>query len=168
MKLKKTLCVIISLLIFLGLLGGCGSSDGSEEAATFSVGYAQIDITPSGSVSLTGFGDHDERFSTRVTEPLYATAIAVKDAAGDTVVIIAYDLISSYEEWATPTRNAIAEATGLPVDNIMTHCSHTHSGPDIKRMPAYQTEVLNKSVEVATAAIADMSPATMSGTYTRV
>ena len=97
MKLKKTLCIILSLVVFLGLLGGCASGEGGEENATFSVGYGQTDITPSGSVSLTGFGDSDERFSTRVTEPLYATAIAVKDSSGDIVIIIAYDLISSGE-----------------------------------------------------------------------
>lgn len=170
MKLNKVLCLILSLMIVLGLLNGCGSSGEGEEAsvAAFSVGYAQADITPSGNVSLVGFGDQDERFSNHATEPLYATCIAVKDAAGDTVIIIAFDLLGSYEEWATPAREAIAEKTGVPFDNVMIHSSHTHSGPDIKRMPTYQADVINKSVEIAAAAIADLAPATMSGTFTRV
>lgn len=117
MKLNKVLCLILSLMIVLGLLNGCGSSGEGEKdsVAAFSIGYAQADITPSGNVSLVGFGDQDERFSNHTTEPLYATCIAVKDAAGDTVIIIAYDLLGSYEEWATPARVAIAEKMAFPL-----------------------------------------------------
>lgn len=169
--MKKFLCLILGAMLICGLLAGCsGDSEGASGAdpSAFSVGYGQMEITPAGSVSLTGFGDSDERFSVRVTEPLYATCIAVKDAAGDTVLIVAYDLINCAEVWSVPTRQAVSEATGVPYDHVMLHSSHTHSGPDIAKMPAYQIEVKEKTVEAAKAAMADLAPATMSGAYTRV
>jgi len=170
--MKKILCLVLTIFFLLGILSGCNSSSTEETAesspSAFSVGYAQADITPSGSVSLTGFGDADERFSVRVTEPLYATCIAVSDAAGDTVIIVAYDLINCAEVWSIPVREAISKKTGVPYDNVMLHASHTHSGPDIAKMPTYQADVQNKTVDAAVAALADLSPATMSGTYTRV
>lgn len=169
--MKRLLSLVFSAVVILGLLSGCGGKEdkvGSNEAAAFSVGYGQVDITPAGNVALTGFGDADERLSTRVTEPLYATCIAVKDAAGDTVLIVAYDLINCAEAWSIPTRQAVSEATGVPYDHVMLHSSHTHSGPDIAKMPPYQNEVKAKTVEAAQAAMADLAPATMSGSYTRV
>ena len=171
MKKKKILSIVLTVFLLLGILNGCGDSNadaGGEQAAAFSVGYAQRDITPSGSVSLTGFGDADERFSVRVTEPLYATCIAVKDAAGDTVIIVAYDLINCAEVWSIPVREAVAEATGVAYDNVMLHSSHTHSGPNIAKMPPYQAQVQALTVEAAVEAMADLTPATMSGTFTRV
>ena len=169
--MKRLLSLVFSAVVILGLLSGCGGKEdkvGGNEAAAFSVGYGQVDITPAGNVALTGFGDADERLSTRVTEPLYATCIAVKDAAGDTVLIVAYDLINCAEAWSIPTRQAVSEATGVPYDHVMLHSSHTHSGPDIAKMPPYQNEVKAKTVEAAQAAMADLAPATMSGSYTRV
>lgn len=170
--MKKGLCVFLALCSLFVILGGCskGSPDasGNNSTAAFSVGYAQANISPSTSVSLTGFGDADERYSNHVTEPLYATCIAVRDAAGDTVIIVAYDLINCAEVWSIPVRKAIAEATGIPYDNIMLHSSHTHSGPDIAKMPTYQTTVKNETVTAAVAALADLAPATMSGGFVRV
>lgn len=172
MKTKRVLSLILSMLMLLGLLAGCGESgnseSGSDSAASFSIGYGQVDISPSGSVPLTGFGDTDERSSTHVSERLYATAIAMRDAEGDTVVVVAYDLINAKENWSTPLREELAKQTGLPMSNIMLHCSHTHSGPAIATMPTYQAEVKIKTIEAVKAAIADISPATVSGNYTRV
>lgn len=175
MKTKRVLSLILSMLMLLGLLAGCGSNSQSEgsgdsnsDSASFSIGYGQVDISPTGSVSLTGFGDAAERYSTHVTERLYATVIAMRDAEGDTVVVVSYDLINPKENWSTPLREELAKQTGLPMSNIMLHCSHTHSGPDIANMPAYQIEVRTKTIEAVKAAIEDIAPATVSGNYTRV
>lgn len=172
MNTKRVLSMILSVLLLLSLLAGCNSSKGGAKdetpAAGFSIGYGQEDISPTGSVSLTGFGDAAERYSTHVTEKLYATAIAMQDAEGDTVVVVAYDLINCAENWSTPLRQELSKQTGLPVTNIMLHTSHTHSAPDIAKMPAYQMEVREKTITAVKAAIADISPATVSGNYTRV
>lgn len=169
--MKKALSLILCIILSMSLFVACESptDDTAVEAnGQFSVGYGVADISPKESVMLGGFGDHEERYSNKVTEPLAVTCIAVTGEDGETVLVMAYDLSNSYDVWTKPTREAVSEATGVPFDHIMITCSHTHSGPYIKAYPIYQEEVKNQSIAAATQAMADRAPATISGSYTRV
>lgn len=127
-----------------------------------SVGFGRVDITPSYSVPLAGYGNTQNRMSTGVKERIYATCVAITEENGQTLLLIAHDLVSS--DWGDETRTAISTVTGVPTENIMLSASHTHAAPDIRStldviQQNYKTDYLNWLVEAAEAAMADRSPA---------
>lgn len=170
--MKRILSLLLCLVLSIGLFVGCGDSGdsegGSDTAASFSVGYGSGDISPTESMMLWGFGDHEERYSTRVSEALLTTCIAITDEAGETVIILANDLLNSVKTWVEPIRKVISEETGVPFDHIMFHSSHTHSAPYINNYPVYQEQVKQQALAAAKQAMADRAPATMLGSYTRI
>ena len=171
--MKKMISSFLCLLLLAGLIAGCGEQDGTASNAaavdTFSVGYARVDISPTASVPMGGFGDG--RMSTMVTEPLYANCIAISDK-DTTVLVFTLDLTRSYSQAIPDIRSYISEQTGIPVSNIMTTASHTHSGPDLsmKTTPAiadYITALREQMLEAANAALEDRKPAALEATSIR-
>ena len=127
------------------------------------VGFGRVDITPSYSVPLAGYGQTYKRMSTGVAERIYATAVAITEESGNTLLLISQDLIDS--SWGTAAREAIEKATGVPAENIMVAGTHTHAAPDTRStldviQVDYKADYLNWIVEVSKAALADRSYAT--------
>lgn len=174
--IKRILCALLLALVMLGLCA-CGKSSAGEDApaavdGVFSVGYAQVDITPTGSVPMSGLGDDAERLSTSVMDHLYATCVAVRDAEGNTVIMFFLDLLNTYDEITKEVRQLVSEATGVPYSNVMMSASHTHSAvshytiqnPDLLKHKAEYKELC---VQAAKDAIADLKPAQMHGAFSR-
>jgi len=91
-------------------------------------GFGRTDITPRVGVELSGFGPYLNRHSIAVRDRLWARAMAVREG-GTTLVLAACDLIGISSEITRRVRMLVRQATGLPDDAIMVHCTHTHSGP---------------------------------------
>ena len=95
---------IISIFLCMVLLAGCssGASAGTTEGTqpqkerTLQVGYARADITPTESIPLSGFQNYQTRLSDGVTERLYATCIAFRDAESNIVLMFTLDLGQCY------------------------------------------------------------------------
>ena len=126
----------------------------------FKVGYSRVDITPTESVPLGGFGNTSQRMSNRVVSPLYSTCTALTDAEGTTVLLFHNDLIGSPTHITDPVRKSVSHATGVPFENIIIASTHTHSGPDlwnfsIPALNRYLDTLPAKLTECATAALAD-------------
>ena len=169
--MKKALSLILCVIMVMSMFIACEKSENdttTNVSGQFTVGYGAANISPKESLKLSGFGDHDERYSTKVTEQLMVTCIAVTGEDGETILLLAYDLLNSRPVWTEPTRKAIYEATGIPVDHIMVTCSHTHSAPHVQEYPVYQELVKQQSVIAAEQAMADRAPATMQGSYMRI
>ena len=169
--MKKVLSLILCILFTASLFMACDKSQGDSNGDTsgqFSVGYGSADISPKESVMLSGFGDHTERYSTKVSEPLLTTCIAITDENGETVIVLANDLLNSVATWVKPIREAISKETGIPFDHIMFTSSHTHSAPHINSYPMYQEQVKQQALVAAKQAMEDRAPATMLGSYTRI
>ena len=167
--MKKWIVFLTVFLITFGMLTGCGSTAGEESGAanTFSVGYSKIVISPEKSVYLKGHNDPiEERMSTGVGDDLYANCIAMTDEDGQTIIFIATDLLYVTEKFSTPIRKEISELTGVPLDYIFLHCSHSHSGPDTSDGTYYQL-LKTRCIQVAQEAMADRKPAQMYTTFTR-
>ena len=170
--MKKGIALVLSIAMVLGLFG-CQSkeidsqSDGTtkDESKGFRAGDARVNITPSYSVPLAGYGNTSGRMSQGYLDYLYATCIAVTDENDSTVLLISLDLISTRDSYLQDARNAIAEATGITADRIMVQATHTHSAPDMAStepvIAQYKAELVNWIKEAAVAAMADRSPATM-------
>lgn len=94
------------------------------------IGIARADITPPVGIPMVGFAGRGP--STRVHDPLHATAMAVS-CNGDQAVLIALDLLQLNAETVAGFRKQIQEASGIAFDCITLACSHTHYGPDVDR-----------------------------------
>jgi len=136
-----------------------------EEAFTsdLSVGFGRVDVSPTESVPLRGYGYSSGRMSTKIQDPLYATCIALSDSNDNTVLIFTVDLTNAYTEVVDDARLQISQATGIPVDAIMVSCTHTHSAPDLLNLnepsiPRYIKAFPGWLVEAAVAALEDRAP----------
>jgi neutral ceramidase len=132
----------------------------------FRVGTAQVDITPAPGFALTGFiarlgpsiGVHDR---------LFARALML-DAGGYQALLISCDLLALDGAYVSSVRSAIALETGIPEQNILILCTHTHSGPatiflhncgDVD--PTYLTNLRQRLVDVAKESLSKLRVASM-------
>ena len=129
----------------------------------YKIGYARVDISPTESVPLAGFGNTSQRMSDHLLDPLYATCLALTDEADHTVLLFHNDLIGSPRHIADPIRKAVSKATGVPIANIIVGSTHTHSAPDIwnqsiPSIPRYNASLPEKLAQCAVEAMADRKP----------
>jgi len=173
--MKKNLLIFALLLALLATLAACGqtpteTTGPASTGGVLRVGYARVDITPKESVPMGGY--NDGRLSESTKDPLYATCIAFTDAKDNTVLFIPLDLTRSYSEAFPQVRAYISEKTGIPMDNIITTASHTHSGPDLAKtgelaITNYSESLKGLILGAAEEALADRKPAEMYTAYTR-
>lgn len=134
---------------------------------TFSVGFADIIITPDEPMPLGGYGASSWRKHEKVLEDIHAIGTAMTDETGKTVVFMTLDTTRAYFEVVPEARKMVSQATGLPVESVMITCTHTHSGPDMtnteeEAIQRYIPKVQAWLVECAQAALEDRKPATVS------
>lgn len=95
---------------------------------TMKIGFGKVDLTPRVGVELCGFGPFLNRHSTAVRDRLWAKAMAV-EVDGRVVALVSCDLIHLYRPQVERIRRLVQDATGLSPEQVMVHCTHTHSGP---------------------------------------
>lgn len=143
------------------------------------VGVAQVDITPSYPIRLTGYADR-KRESDGVEQPLRAKALAICDSEGPAVLLTVDNCgvrASQTEEVAA----RLAKKIGLKRERFVVCSSHTHTGPALagtlpmlfggplpadqqQRIERYTRELIDNMEKVALVAIRDTSPARLSWT----
>lgn len=127
------------------------------------IGFARTDITPQGSVWLTGYGDRDHK-SEGVYAPLYGGAIYLQ-GDNDRSLILTADVIGYSPPADATFRQVIADATGLLPRQIVLTATHTHCAPFFTPWimpgeiePAYAEFLQRKLRDVSLAAIASATP----------
>ncbi|MGD9496559.1 MAG: neutral/alkaline non-lysosomal ceramidase N-terminal domain-containing protein [Armatimonadota bacterium] len=91
-------------------------------------GFAKTDLTPRIGVELCGFAYYLNRHSIAVRDRIWARAMAIEQ--GDRrVVVVSNDIIQVDREITREVRRRVTEATGIAAQDIMVHCTHSHSGP---------------------------------------
>ena len=91
-------------------------------------GFCEVDITPRVGVGLAGFGPYLNRMSIAVRDPLKARAAAL--ALGNRrVVVVSCDLIGLNRHLVEAVKREVGRRANLGEDQILVHCTHTHSGP---------------------------------------
>lgn len=138
----------------------------------FTVGFADVIITPDEPIPLGGFGASSHRKHTRVLDDIHAIG-TVMTYGDSSVLFITVDTTRAYFESVPEARKMISEATGLPVDRIMVSCTHTHSGPDMtntkeESIQRYIPKFRQWLVECAQSALADRKPAKIYAADTEV
>lgn len=131
------------------------------------LGFAKGDITPRVGVELSGFGPFLNRRSIAIRDRLWSRAMAVEQA-GRTCLVISNDLIQLTIGDTRRIRALIAEASALAPEDIMVHCTHTHSGPATgtlsgwgERDAPYLETLPAKIAAAGLAALANMQDATL-------
>lgn len=162
--MKKILSILLTLAIVLGLCacgGGEGGSSDSKEG--LQVGFARKSILPDiQGVEIAG-GDASSRLSTGYIDEVAVTCIAISEGE-ETILLYTIDFIV-VDKWVYAAQEQISKATGIPVENILLNCTHTHSGVSIRSewdgVDAYRTKYNQAAADAGVAAIADMSAAEM-------
>lgn len=163
--MKRFLCLLLVLVTAISLLA-CGKQEAPQAPAAeekpawagqFAIGYGRVDVTPDYTVGMRGFGD--VRMSVGVLNRLYITCVAVTDETGNTVLLYTYDCKNMNQTLHNTMRQAIADATGVPMDNIFIGCTHSHSTPEPgEPFFSYSVEC---AVTAAKTALADRDVATI-------
>ena len=142
--MKKIIAVLCLLALCLPLCA-CASSLATEEAKTeateeiktteveketgeivypdsFAMGYAAGDIT--GSLPIPIFEDE----GTSVADPLMLTCTVVWDGK-TAALLMSADLRSMGESVAKKSGEMIEKQFGIPAENVIINCTHTHEAP---------------------------------------
>ena len=171
--MKRSIAMILSIVLCLGLLSACGGDEKSG-SGSLQVGFGKADVTPTESIPLDGYSGADSaqyRRSTATEWPFYAICVAFTDANNNTVMLATLDMLNAY--MADSMRDAISGETGVPKSNIMFHVTHNHSGPSLRvdhpAVNPYISQLTGGVLAAAKAAMADRKPAqSMQTTFTRV
>lgn len=104
----------------------------NEDGLRLQVGIARADITPPVGITPVIWGAQLHSRAEGVDMPLFATALAVRDAAMDTTVLLLdLDLLLLPFSLADVIRDAVAALTGLPRGHVRVSATHGHSGPSL-------------------------------------
>jgi len=99
------------------------------------LGYSEVDITPSYSVEMVGFGRKDE-YSRGVLHNLSAQ-ISVWKMKEENCCLVALDHIGFCRQHANYLRIEIAKLLDVSEEKVMLCFSHTHSAPNESKEPEY-------------------------------
>ncbi len=91
-------------------------------------GVGRVSLTPFWGVELTGWGYYLERTWLDIHDPLHATAIVIENDH-DRLAVVSLDLMVISDQFAKLVREAASEETGIPTQNILVSCTHTHNAP---------------------------------------
>ena len=137
-------------------------------------GFARVNVNPPLGIDINGYWVR--RTAEGFLDDLEVNALALKN--GDkTVLLIAVDNVGIAQIFYDDFRKSISEKTGLPIEAVFLHCTHTHTGPStspaVDRYPEefqarakklsedYTAFLLVRCMDVAVMAIADLKPAKM-------
>ncbi len=91
-------------------------------------GTARAVLTPFWGVELAGWGYYLERTWQTVQDDLKASAL-VLDNGETTLAVVSLDLMVISEAFTRQVRELVRAETGIPAENIMVACTHTHNAP---------------------------------------
>ena len=147
-----------------------------DPAAGLQAGIGATDITPTGPIRMAGWASRD-RASEGVSHPIYAKALALRDAAGHTGVWLTADILGYSRTMADTLERRLQERYGLSQDQVILGSSHNHSGPMVgdllhlyfdleaaeeQAVARYTAQLLERIVDVVGQALADLAPAELS------
>ncbi|HHY85817.1 MAG TPA: hypothetical protein GYA07_09865 [Verrucomicrobia bacterium] len=141
----------------------------TDHAVTpWKAGVSRRIITPPPHVELAGLGYYLNRTSERVADDLAATALVIEDRWGQSVAIVAIDLMYCEESFTRNIRYRASSQTGIPPHAICVNCSHSHNAPTAGFIrgageinPEYLADVVTHAVEAITEAWQRRQPAVL-------
>lgn len=167
--MRRIILVCLAVCLLFGL-AACGAgadtphSSGTTEAKTaFMAGFGMVNITPTDSVNMAGYGDQDTRLSNGYVTYLEARAVALMDENGDKMLLIVADTSFAYPVVGKDAVAAIEKKLGIPADHIVLCGTHTHNSVAtwVTGTPAtvqFNNKYVDGCLEAASAALEDLKP----------
>ncbi len=164
--------VQVGTLRLLLVLGSVLTFPAGPVRAQTLAGFAEANITPPLGIPLGGRGCK-LTYADRIIDPLYLGVTVLKDSKNTTLVIASLDLPGIYHDTGEAVRKVIANTLGIPTDNVVINCSHTHSGPLMYREvmagcgelradeKEYRAFLADRLVESIQSAARDLKPVTL-------
>jgi len=169
--MKKIFAFTLMLVMLIGMVGCTAKPETPTQQSaigegTFRVGYGRAFITPEENLPLGGFGTSTKRIMNDVLDDTFVTTIAMTDENDYTVLLILVDLQRIEDTLIDMLRMSVTKATGIPGEQIIISCSHTHSIPDLlldshEGIARYKQLLLERFAESAVQALEDRATATM-------
>jgi hypothetical protein len=122
-RVSFLLRVTVSLWIAGALLGVP-----PQTLAGWRAGTAKAAITPKQPTWMSGYAART-RPSEGAVHDLWAKALAIRDPAGRTVLLVTLDLVGIDRDLSNRIRATLERRHGLGRDRVVLACSHTHCGP---------------------------------------
>jgi len=121
------------------------------------VGYGAASINADWPIGLLGYGTEANRISIGNRTDIFAIAVAMTDAEGNTALIVSLD--SAGGDDGNFLRDMIEEKFGIPQDHVIVTAIHPHSTPCWTE--EYVDLLLAQTEKAVAQAMADRAPAEM-------
>lgn len=135
----------IILFVIAPLMFTQGCTTRKSEPPKLKIGLGEKVITPQENLQMRGFAR--SQVSTGIHDDLHTRSIVIEGEDGTVVVMIALSLVDLGRSFIERIRSDISEITGIPGNNILISCTHTHSGPSVDSAgEKYQTFLIENVV----------------------
>ncbi len=101
-------------------------------------GIVEVKITPDFPALMDGFPEPIDRFARGVHDDLWAHCFYINND-GEELAIVTMDLLFYTKPRVKVLRAKIEARTGIPAENCLISCTHTHSGPVTRTNPLNRT-----------------------------
>ena len=118
----------VLFLVFCGL-GFSAPQAAGAKSGEVKVGVGETIITAPIGTAMAGYAR--TKPSDGVHDELHARSLVIEGADGTTVVFMTLAIVNISRNLFDQIRNGVNKETGIPVENIMLSCTHTHSGPEV-------------------------------------
>ena len=88
-------------------------------------GFSRVNVTPPMGIDISGY--FIKRVAEGVLDDLEINTLAI-EKDGATVLLITVDTLGMSRAYIDTCKELIVEQTGLPVEAIFVHSTHTHTG----------------------------------------
>ncbi|MFV1965731.1 MAG: neutral/alkaline non-lysosomal ceramidase N-terminal domain-containing protein [Pirellulaceae bacterium] len=150
----------------------------AQDAATYAVGVATVDVTPDYPIRLNGFGGRREE-SEGVSQRIYARALAISQTDDQPIVLVAVDNLGVRIGMVNEVARRLKERFGIPRELVAVSFTHSHCTPKVngasdnifgqpippphqEHIDRYTRELTDKIEQAAAAAIRSREPSKLS------
>ncbi len=102
-----------------------------NKPADFEAGFGQIKITPPVGTALAGF--FHNRIGMTVRDDLYARAVVLRQGE-KMLAIVSLDMLCVDGDFVDAAKAIIQAEAGIPPEAVMVSATHTHTGPEVRRV----------------------------------
>ncbi len=157
--MKRRTILFIPLFVFIAI-AGCNDAEKLEDGG-LRIGWAEEDITPEGSVSLSG--QYYKRMSTHVQSPLKVIACAVEstDESGnkEQAIMVSLDLVNIPRQVQDSLRIIIKDQIpDFDVRKLFLNATHTHSAPRAGVADEFNKKLFDKAAQAIVTAWKNRAP----------